>query len=999
MPSVRLHPLLLPLVGLTLLAACGGDDASAPPAPRCGDGTRDSGEACDDGNTAADDGCSPTCTVEACGDGTRQAGEACEGADLAGETCTSRGFASGTLACSATCGFDEAGCVAHRCGDTIVGPGEACDDGGTASDDGCSATCQLERCGDGLAQASEACDGADLHGATCATRGYASGTLACDAACGLDETACVAHRCGDMIVGPGEECDDGGMADDDGCSATCQTERCGDGIVQASEQCDDGGTAPGDGCSATCTVETGWTCSGAPSACTVPTCGNGTLDAALGEECDDGNTTVSDGCSSTCRFEITCGAGEVAVHLRARDLALAIPDGSAAGITTSLTAGDVGSVRAVRVGIGRLTHTYVGDVKLWLTSPAGTTRQLLNSSNNGGDDFQATVFADDGATTIGVDTATPLRGVYRPVDTLVRQPGVDLVNQDAAGAWTLTLVDTVGSDAGTLEDWTLVLCVDPLSTCGDGTVTGTEACDDGDAVAGDGCTACVLDECGDGIVNNGGIEECDDGNTMGGDGCEADCTLVCGGGTGARTAVEDAATGRCYLGFTAPAITWADAELACEASGGYLAVPESADENALVRSAHLVDGLWIGVTDQVAEAETSAAGFRRVTGAVIGTGYHGFSATEPNNSGNEDCGQMNGNATAWNDLPCTNTLPAYVCELDPAPCGDGVLQAALGETCDDGNRVGGDGCSATCAGETGWFCSSHTPAVGIVSECEVAGCGDGNLDAGEGCDDDGTTSGDGCSATCQVETGYTCTGTTPSVCAATCGDGRVVGSETCDDGGLLAGDGCSATCQVEAGYTCSGAPSVCAELCGDGVRTTSEECDDGNAVVGDGCSSCQFEIACAGGTTVRVRSTDVPKAIPDNSATGVTSTVTVADGTAITKVVVGIGSITQTYNDDLDIYLTSPGGTRRELSTDNGGNGDGYASVVFDDSATSAITTLDVSNAVIRGKYRPEQSLSTTSGTDFLGASPVGTWTLKVSDDVAGDTGTLGAWTLLLCVQ
>lgn len=64
---------------------------------------------------------------------------------------------------------------------------------------------------------------------------------------------------------------------------------------------------------------------------------------------------------------------------------------------------------------------------------------------------------------------------------------------------------------------------------------------------------------------------------------------------------------------------------------------------------------------------------------------------------------------------------------------------------------------------------------------------------------------------------------------AVCGDGTIVGSETCDDLNLTAGDGCSALCAVEAGYTCSGAPSVCATTCGDGVKAGAEECDNGAA--------------------------------------------------------------------------------------------------------------------------------------------------------------------------
>jgi len=50
-----------------------------------------------------------------------------------------------------------------------------------------------------------------------------------------------------------------------------------------------------------------------------------------------------------------------------------------------------------------------------------------------------------------------------------------------------------------------------------------------------------------------------------------------------------------------------------------------------------------------------------------------------------------------------------------------------------------------------------------------------------------------------------------------CGDGTINGSEVCDDGNARRGDGCSATCTVETGFTCNTAsPTVCTEDCGDG---------------------------------------------------------------------------------------------------------------------------------------------------------------------------------------
>ena len=42
-----------------------------------------------------------------------------------------------------------------------------------------------------------------------------------------------------------------------------------------------------------------------------------------------------------------------------------------------------------------------------------------------------------------------------------------------------------------------------------------------------------------------------------------------------------------------------------------------------------------------------------------------------------------------------------------------------------------------------------------------------------------------------------------------CGNGIISGSDVCDDGNTANGDGCSASCQVESGWSCNGQPSVC----------------------------------------------------------------------------------------------------------------------------------------------------------------------------------------------
>ena len=64
-------------------------DPTLPPCPAptaaCGDGTLDSGEQCDDGNTVSCDGCSASCQVEACGNGKVECAEECDAGPLNGQ--------------------------------------------------------------------------------------------------------------------------------------------------------------------------------------------------------------------------------------------------------------------------------------------------------------------------------------------------------------------------------------------------------------------------------------------------------------------------------------------------------------------------------------------------------------------------------------------------------------------------------------------------------------------------------------------------------------------------------------------------------------------------------------------------------------------------------------------------------------------------------------------------------------------------------------------------
>ena len=83
--------------------------------------------------------------------------------------------------------------------------------------------------------------------------------LVCGAACGTNNGDDTGALCGDGIMDPGEQCDDGNRTGGDGCSSICTNETpqaaCGDGQLDADEACDDGNVASSDGCSATCAIE------------------------------------------------------------------------------------------------------------------------------------------------------------------------------------------------------------------------------------------------------------------------------------------------------------------------------------------------------------------------------------------------------------------------------------------------------------------------------------------------------------------------------------------------------------------------------------------------------------------------------------------------------------------------------------------------------------------------------------------------------------------------
>ncbi|MBP6566415.1 MAG: M36 family metallopeptidase [Saprospiraceae bacterium] len=145
---------------------------------------------------------------------------------------------------------------------------------------------------------------------------------------------------------------------------------------------------------------------------------------------------------------------------------------------------------------------------------------------------------------------------------------------------------------------------------------------------------------------------------------------------------------------------------------------------------------------------------------------------------------------------------------------------------------------------------------------------------------------------------------------------------------------------------------------------------------------------------------NTPTAIPTGPAV-VSSTLNVAGLSPFITDVDVTTFLTHTFAADLDITIMSPSGTVVTLTTDNGaGNDDVFNGTVWDDSANPAGQVPYTTNSgmasdhpyvnlTLASPLAPEEALGA-----FIGEDPNGTWTITISDDLAGDGGSLDSWSL-----
>ena len=903
-------------------------------AARCGDGhVRDDNSIFDEECDTRGDSqtCNGDCTLAECGDGKVNAEHVPpDPGDInpfdAPEECDNGTPGLDTEACTQFC-------TTSTCGDGYFNdadPDEECDTGGNS--DTCNADCTLSSCGDGFfnPQSDRDVVTAGLQPEECDT-GAASAT--CD-------TDCTVPVCGDNVhnAAAGEACDPGAIGVNvAGCNLDCTVPSCGDGVWNPAfdpdgagpltgEQCDDGNGVAGDGC----------------DACRLELCGDGVTDAAHGEACDDGDADNTDGCLTSCVFA-SCGDTFVRGGVEECDPGTANQTAACNFDCTVAECGDgILNTDFDPDGAGPLTGEQCDDGNG--VAGDGCTGCKLDDCGDGVIDADDGEVCDDGDAD-NTDACLDSCVAASCGDTFV-QAGVEDCDPGAAGFTASCNFDCSFASCGDG-------IVNPLVDRDPGTAgVQPEQCDDGNAVDGDGCTACKLDNCGDGVVDSDDGEVCDDADTDNTDGCLNSCVPASCGDTFVRSGVEQCDPGTanqtagCNFNCTTPSCGDGILNTSFDPDGAGPLTGEQCDDgngtpNDGCTGCRLDDCGNSVVTDgeqcDDGDTDNTDACTNACVNASCGDGFvqTGVEDCDPGAAGqtaacNWDCtfagcgdgllntsfdpdgagpltGEQCDDGNAIDDDGCTG------CRLDD--CGDTVISD--GEQCDDGDTDNTDACLSSCVNAS---CGDAFVQAGVEEcdpgvagqtascnwDCTDAACGDGILNTdfdpdgagpltGEQCDDGNGTADDGCTG-CRLDD---------------CGDGVVSDQEQCDDGNALNTDACLTSCAsascgdtfVQSGVEecdpgLAGQTAACnwdctSSECGDGLVNfqDGEECDDGNLDTGDGCAGCLLEY-CGNGVVDFGETCDDGNALACgtcDATCGASVTATAATGSVI---VVAAASIT-----------------------------------------------------------------------------------------------------------
>jgi subtilisin-like proprotein convertase family protein len=127
-----------------------------------------------------------------------------------------------------------------------------------------------------------------------------------------------------------------------------------------------------------------------------------------------------------------------------------------------------------------------------------------------------------------------------------------------------------------------------------------------------------------------------------------------------------------------------------------------------------------------------------------------------------------------------------------------------------------------------------------------------------------------------------------------------------------------------------------------------------------------------------------------NSGSVTERIINIADDKVISDVNVTI-NINHVNVGDLEIKLVGPDNTEVILSNMNGGTGDNYTNTIFDDDASTGISS---GSAPFTGSFTPEGDLN-----DYNGLSSLGDWKLVITDNQNGNGGAFLNWSIQICAN
>ncbi len=145
----------------------------------------------------------------------------------------------------------------------------------------------------------------------------------------------------------------------------------------------------------------------------------------------------------------------------ATDVPVIISSSGTPVVTSTIEILASGTIDDVNVNNIFIDHTWVSDLRMELTSPAGTTIELMNNVFAGDcdEDDLALSFDDQSPNTYamldGMCNPTPpaLSGVFQPSELLSA-----FIGEESMGTWTLTVYDEANQDGGLLINWELEIC-------------------------------------------------------------------------------------------------------------------------------------------------------------------------------------------------------------------------------------------------------------------------------------------------------------------------------------------------------------------------------------------------------------------------------------------------------------------------------------------------------------------------------------------------------------